>query len=395
MIEVKNLTKRYGSVEAVRNVSFSVKDGVICGFLGPNGAGKSTTMNIIAGCLAATEGKVTVNGYDIYEDPIGAKSSVGYLPEQPPLYPDMTAEEYLAFVGEARGLSGDKLWDAVDRAVARTALGEYRNRLIKNLSKGYKQRVGIAQAILADPKTIILDEPTVGLDPLQIREIRSLIRELGRDHTVILSSHILGEIAAVCNEVVIISHGQIAAADTLENLVNRYEGKNVVDLIVRGDIDTVRRIAGSVPEILDAEIGQMPMGQVRARLSTDRGSDVRETLFFRFADARIPILSMNYEETTLEKVFLELTADKPLKADSDPAEKEEAGSAEELFARKALENVSRNAEKAEADRSAEKKPEETPESAVTPEPAKPNKSDKPDKSGKADGSDDYTPLFGG
>ncbi|MBQ3637756.1 MAG: ABC transporter ATP-binding protein, partial [Clostridia bacterium] len=307
MIEVKNLVKRYGDFTAVRGVSFSVRDGVICGFLGPNGAGKSTTMNIIAGTLAATEGEVVVNGYDVYEDPIGAKSSIGYLPEQPPLYSDMTAGEYLAFVGEARGLSGDKLWEAVDRAVERTGLGEYADRMIRNLSKGYRQRVGIAQAILTDPEIIILDEPTVGLDPRQIIEIRSLIRELGRDHTVILSSHILGEIAEVCDEVIIIAHGEIAAADTLENLVNRYEGKNIVDLTVRGDAETVRRIADSVPGVTDAEIEAKSAGIVRARLSADRGTDVRETVFFRFADARIPILSMSYEETTLEKVFLELT----------------------------------------------------------------------------------------
>ncbi len=405
MIEVKNLTKRYGSVEAVRNISFTVKDGVICGFLGPNGAGKSTTMNIIAGCLAATDGEVTVNGCDIYEDPIGAKSSVGYLPEQPPLYPDMTAEEYLAFVGEARGLSGDKLWEAVDRAVKRTALEEYRDRLIKNLSKGYKQRVGIAQAILADPKTIILDEPTVGLDPRQILEIRSLIRELGKDHTVILSSHILGEIAEVCNEVVIIAHGEIAAADTLENLVNRYEGKNVVDITVRGDIGAVRRIADSVPQITEAEIDPLPKGQVRARLSADRGTDVREALFFRFADARIPILSMNFEETTLEKVFLELTAEKREPAVFDPADGADGGlSAEEIFARRAMENVGKDGPGSEesAVSSAAEEPEDAGEADEPEKPEKPDIPDNPEKPDKPakpargeQDSDDYTPLFGG
>ena len=389
MIEVKNLVKRYGDFTAVRGVSFSVRDGVICGFLGPNGAGKSTTMNIIAGTLAATEGEVVVNGYDIYEDPIGAKSSIGYLPEQPPLYPDMTAGEYLAFVGEARGLSGDKLWEAVDRAVERTGLGEYADRMIRNLSKGYRQRVGIAQAILTDPEIIILDEPTVGLDPRQIIEIRSLIRELGRDHTVILSSHILGEIAEVCDEVIIIAHGEIAAADTLENLVNRYEGKNIVDLTVRGDAETVRRIADSVPGVTDAEIEAKSAGIVRARLSADRGTDVRETVFFRFADARIPILSMSYEETTLEKVFLELTKDRPESpADTvdtaDPAVPEILGTPEPTEVPAEPEEPSESAE-----------PAEETEPAEPAKPDKPEKPAKPAKPGKKQSDDDYTPLFGG
>ena len=389
MIEVKNLVKRYGDFTAVRGVSFSVRDGVICGFLGPNGAGKSTTMNIIAGTLAATEGEVVVNGYDIYEDPIGAKSSIGYLPEQPPLYPDMTAGEYLAFVGEARGLSGDKLWEAVDRAVERTGLGEYTDRMIRNLSKGYRQRVGIAQAILTDPEIIILDEPTVGLDPRQIIEIRSLIRELGRDHTVILSSHILGEIAEVCDEVIIIAHGEIAAADTLENLVNRYEGKNIVDLTVRGDAETVRRIADSVPGVTDAEIEAKSAGIVRARLSADRGTDVRETVFFRFADARIPILSMSYEETTLEKVFLELTKDRPESpADTvdtaDPAVPEILGTPEPTEIPAEPEKPSESAE-----------PAEETEPAEPAKPDKPEKPAKPAKPGKKQSDDDYTPLFGG
>ena len=389
MIEVKNLVKRYGDFTAVRGVSFSVRDGVICGFLGPNGAGKSTTMNIIAGTLAATEGEVVVNGYDVYEDPIGAKSSIGYLPEQPPLYPDMTAGEYLAFVGEARGLSGDKLWEAVDRAVERTGLGEYADRMIRNLSKGYRQRVGIAQAILTDPEIVILDEPTVGLDPRQIIEIRSLIRELGRNHTVILSSHILGEIAEVCDEVIIIAHGEIAAADTLENLVNRYEGKNIVDLTVRGDAETVRRIVDSVPGVTDAEIEAKSAGIVRARLSADRGTDVRETVFFRFADARIPILSMSYEETTLEKVFLELTKDRPESpADTvdtaDPAVPEILGTPEPAEIPAEPEAPSESAE-----------PAEETEPAEPAKPDKPDKPAKPAKPGKKQSDDDYTPLFGG
>lgn len=400
MIEVRNLVKRYGDFEAVRGVSFSVKEGVICGFLGPNGAGKSTTMNIIAGTLAATEGEVTVNGCDIYEDPIGAKSSIGYLPEQPPLYPDMTVEEYLAFVGGARGVTD--LWKAVDRVMEKTGLTDYADRLIKNLSKGYKQRVGIAQAIIADPKVVILDEPTVGLDPRQIIEIRSLIRELGRDHTVILSSHILGEISEVCDEVIIIAHGEIAAQDTLENLTNRYEGRTIVDLTARGDADTVRRIADSIPQILESEIEQKPGGMVRARLSADRETDVRETLFFRFADARMPILSMSCEETTLEKVFLELTADKPRTPEPEdeapdvPAEDD--GSPEAVFAAQAMANVQKNAaapDKPDAEKN--ESPAPAPEGPAD-KPAEPPAPEAPKKTGKSRGKqsdDDYTPLFGG
>ena len=374
MIEVKNLVKRYGDVEAVRDVSFTVQKGMIYGFLGPNGAGKSTTMNIITGTLAATEGEVTVNGCDIYEDPIGAKSAVGYLPEQPPLYPDMTPNEYLAFVGEARGLRGDKLWDAVDRAVEKTGLGEYADRLIKNLSKGYRQRVGIAQAILADPEIVILDEPTVGLDPRQIIEIRELIRRLGRDHTVILSSHILTEISAVCDYVIIIAHGRIVASDTLENLTKRYEGKNYIDLTVRGDEASVRRAVESIPGVEEVTVDPKPLGQLHVRIAADSSADIREDVFFRFADARMPILSMEYEEVTLEKVFLELTGEK---ADSEPAGPGSAPAAQEAG------EVPETADDSEAA--------PAPESAPAEEPA-PAKPQKPKKSGD---DDDYTPLFGG
>ncbi len=374
MIEVKNLVKRYGDVEAVRDVSFTVQKGMIYGFLGPNGAGKSTTMNIITGTLAATEGEVTVNGCDIYEDPIGAKSAVGYLPEQPPLYPDMTPNEYLAFVGEARGLRGDKLWDAVDRAVEKTGLGEYADRLIKNLSKGYRQRVGIAQAILADPEIVILDEPTVGLDPRQIIEIRELIRRLGRDHTVILSSHILTEISAVCDYVIIIAHGKIVASDTLENLTKRYEGKNYIDLTVRGDEASVRRAVESIPGVGEITVDPKPLGQLHVRIAADSSADIREDVFFRFADARMPILSMEYEEVTLEKVFLELTGEK---ADSEPAGSGSAPAAQEA------------GESPETADDSEAAP--APESAPAEEPV-PAKPQKPKKSGD---DDDYTPLFGG
>ena len=410
LIEVKNLVKRYGDFEAVRGVSFNVEKGMIYGFLGPNGAGKSTTMNIITGCLAATSGEVTVNGCDIYEDPIGAKSSIGYLPEQPPLYTDMTPDEYLEFVGLAKGLTGDKLYRGIDRVIEKTGLGAYRERLIKNLSKGYRQRVGIAQAILGDPEIIILDEPTVGLDPRQIIEIRELIRELGENHTVILSSHILTEISAVCDYVIIIAHGRIVASDKLENLTKLYEGKNYVDLSVRGDIERVRRIIESVPGAGETEYEEKENGVVHARIATERNDDIRDTLFFRFADAKLPIIEMEYEEITLEKVFLELTGEgKPLSEEAVPKK----ASVEEEFAEKItrdmlekrngaentadsdadssgsdIEDSDTDSEASDSDSNASDSDDDTPTEAHEAAEAKSAK-----KSGKKD--DGYTPLFGG
>lgn len=387
MIEVKNLVKRYGDFEAVRGVSFEIKKGMIYGFLGPNGAGKSTTMNIITGCLAATEGEVTVNGCDIYEDPIGAKSAIGYLPEQPPLYTDMNPEEYLLFVGEAKGLRGDELYREVDRVIRKTGLDEYSTKLIKNLSKGYKQRVGIAQAILGNPEIVILDEPTVGLDPRQIIEIRELIKELGRDSTVILSSHILTEIAEVCDYVIIISHGRVVASDTLENLTKKYEGKNYVDITARGDEERMKKLISSIRGVLEIESEVHPDGTVHARIAVSNGNDIREELFFRFAGAQMPILSMNYEEVTLEKVFLELTSDE--NADKDVPVSPEKMTLEDAFAEKAL-NDMKNRRTEEAEKKAEEPKEENAQ-PETDDDVVPEKEDK--KSKKQD--DDYKPLFGG
>lgn len=358
---------------------------MIYGFLGPNGAGKSTTMNIITGCLAATSGEVTVNGHDIYEDPIGAKSSIGYLPEQPPLYTDMTPDEYLEFVGLAKGLTGDKLYRGIDRVIEKTGLGDYRERLIKNLSKGYKQRVGIAQAILGDPEIIILDEPTVGLDPRQIIEIRELIKELGESHTVILSSHILTEISAVCDYVIIIAHGKIVASDRLENLTKFYEGKNYVDLSVRGDLERVRRIIESVPGAGETEYEAKENGVVHARIATERSDDIRDTLFFRFADAKLPIIEMEYEEITLEKVFLELTGEgKPNAEEVSPRR----SSLEDEFAEKITRDMLLQQSAAEEDDDDNGDEDDAPSDEPEPEEKPTGKSDKKDDGG-------YTPLFGG
>lgn len=380
LIEVKNLTKRYGDFAAVQDVSFAMEKGRVYGFLGPNGAGKSTTMNIITGCLAATSGSVTIDGLDIYEDAVEAKKKIGYLPELPPLYTDMTPDEYLLFVGRAKGLRGDALYKEVERVENRTGLVGMRGRLIKNLSKGYRQRVGIAQAILGDPEIIILDEPTVGLDPLQIIEIRELVRELGADHTVILSSHILSEISAVCDYVIIIAHGKIVASDTIENLTTLYEGKSAIDLDVRGDRNTIVPLLDAYPEITAREITDGEAGLTHLRLTLAGDDDIRESLFYRFADARVPILSMNHEKVTLETVFLSLTEEKK------PAEQPE-GTVDLLTALHADEVIKREDE----DR-AENPDTETDVPVTTAgEKADTHKDDdKPDDNG-----DGYTPLFGG
>ena len=235
MIEVKNLTKYYGDHKAVDHLSFSIQDGTVCGFLGPNGAGKSTTMNMMTGCLSATEGSISICGFDIFEHPLEAKRMIGYLPEQPPLYFEETPREYLRFVAEAKKLPRESIREEIERILAETQIQDVADRLIKNLSKGYKQRVGIAQTLLGNPKVIILDEPTVGLDPLQVVEIRDLIKSLGKKHTVILSSHILSEVQNMCDEILIISKGSLIAYDTAENLEKRMLPKTSIELLTDAD----------------------------------------------------------------------------------------------------------------------------------------------------------------
>ena len=366
MIEVKHLTKRYGDHTAVNDLSITIPTGQIYGFLGPNGAGKTTTMNIMTGCLAASEGQVLIDGHDIYQDAARAKRRIGYLPEQPPLYPDMTPGEYLRFVGQAKGLKGAELKDQLDIVMDKTHITNMKDRLIKNLSKGYRQRVGIAQAILGSPDVIILDEPMVGLDPAQIIEIRELIRDLGQQHTVILSSHILSEISMVCDHIMIISKGNLVASGTPEELSQQLSGASSLRLSVKSSVEQAKAIlehllgverlvitrpgeagydsaalAGSDeptspetgidqeteprqkvepveearPEPALADSGPDP-GAVLEPLCTvvltpEKGLDIREDVFFAFCDARVPILGMSQARTSLEDVFLEVTADQP------------------------------------------------------------------------------------
>lgn len=307
MIEVKNLTKVYGTHSAVSDLSFTIEDGQIYGFLGPNGAGKSTTMNIMTGCLAATSGTVTIDGHDIYEEAQQAKKLIGYLPEQPPVYMDRTPREYLHFVAEAKGLKGAQIKKSVDEAMEVTGITEMADRLIKNLSKGYKQRVGIAQALLGDPKIIILDEPTVGLDPKQIIEIRQLIKNLAKNHTVILSSHILSEVQAVCSTVLIISHGKLVACDSPENLERLFAGGETVELLVDCTEEEAKGVLNDIGSVTGMKTAKTDEG-CAIELQTDLpGNTVCRQLFFAFARAQRPILRMTTTRASLEDIFIELT----------------------------------------------------------------------------------------
>ena len=328
MIEVSHLTKRYGANTAVDDLSFTIKKGVIYGLLGPNGAGKSTTMNIITGCLGATEGEVRVDGHSVVDEPMAAKKRIGYLPEQPPLYQEMTPKEYLRFVAQAKGIP-HKQWNSqLHRVMEKTRIIDVQDRLIRNLSKGYKQRVGIAQALLGNPEVIILDEPTVGLDPAQIIEIRELIRELGKEHTLVLSSHILSEVQAVCDHIMIISKGHLVASDTPENLTSLFAGTTTIKLEVMGDGDAVRGVLSGVEGIeIAALITEDDM--TRCELTQTGENDVRAALFTAFADAKLPILEMTRVRASLEDVFLELTSGEAAAIQPEPAAEEPAETVDE------------------------------------------------------------------
>ena len=281
MIEVKNLVKRYGDHVAVNNLSFTVEEGQIYGFLGPNGAGKSTTMNIITGYLASTEGEVLINGHNILEEPEEAKKCIGYLPELPPVYTDMTVLEYLKFVAELKKIPKDQRKKQILEVMNLVKITDMQNRLIKNLSKGYKQRVGLAQAIIGYPEVIILDEPTVGLDPKQIIEIRELIRELAKKHTIILSSHILSEVSAVCNHIMIISKGKLVASDTPEGLMTLLKGGRQMKLSVLGEQSKVEELLRSMESVKDFSM-QPPRaeGMVSVNIRTEDTEDIRVCLLY-------------------------------------------------------------------------------------------------------------------
>ncbi|SCZ78030.1 ABC transporter ATP-binding protein [Pseudobutyrivibrio xylanivorans] len=310
MITVEHLSKRYGDVLAVDDLSFKIEDGHIYGFLGPNGAGKSTTLNIITGCLAATSGEIKIDGHDIYEEEKEAKKLIGYLPEIPPLYVDQTPREYLKFVAEAKGVKKADIETEIDRVLEETHITEMQNRLIKHLSKGYRQRVGISQALIGNPSVIILDEPTVGLDPMQIIEIRSLIAELGKKHTVILSSHILSEIQAICEKVLIIYKGRLVAFDDIESLGKTMASGNEIDIISSGNPDQTIEVLEKLSSVESYNQNQSADGFSSFRLTVKSG-DVYETckgIFMTFAANNIPLVKLNPIQTTLEDIFIELTS---------------------------------------------------------------------------------------
>ena len=303
MIEVSNLVKKYGDHTAVDHLSFQIEKGKIYGFLGPNGAGKSTTMNMITGYIASTEGKVMIDGHDILEEPEAAKKCIGYLPEMPPLYFDMTVLEYMKFAADLKKIPRNQK----DKQI-KEVMDMVKDRLIKNLSKGYRQRVGLAQAILGYPEVIILDEPTVGLDPKQIIEIRDLIKGLKQKHTVILSSHILSEVRAVCDYVLIISHGKLVASDTPDNLERLAAGSNSLLMKVKVEKDMIRKALETIEGVTGVEMSYDSDEKLwKTKLSIQENVDIREKVFYAMAKANCPIYEMQVKRVSLEDVFLELT----------------------------------------------------------------------------------------
>lgn len=327
MIEVRNLVKKYGNHVAVDHLNFTVEKGKIYGFLGPNGAGKSTTMNMITGYIASTEGDILIDGHNILEEPEEAKKRIGYLPEIPPLYQDMTVREYLEFAAELKAIPREKKKSNIEEVMSTTKIEDVKNRLIKNLSKGYKQRVGLAQALLGYPEIIILDEPTVGLDPKQIIEIRDLIKGLGRKHTVILSSHILSEVSAVCDHVLIIDKGRLVASDSPENLSKLMAGDNSLELTIKGREEDIRKAFDMVENIQEVIYhDSLVKGACDVTVKVSGEQDIRENIFFALAEMKCPILKMQFGNMSLEEVFLKLTddakKDRAVEIDSEIFEKE-------------------------------------------------------------------------
>lgn len=310
MIKVEHLTKKYGQHYAIHDISFEVQKGEIVGFLGPNGAGKSTTMNIITGYLSPTEGTAYVDGFDILEEPEEVKKRIGYLPENPPLYMDMTVQEYLDFVSDIKKVDKKEKKRSMDKIMETVGIAHVRNRLIKNLSKGYKQRVGLAQALIGNPPVLILDEPTIGLDPKQIIEIRSVIKSLRSEHTIILSSHILPEVSAVCERVLIINKGKIVASDTPENLSKRLTHGSKLQLRVLGQRQKVYGILEKVPGVKYIEfIGPKEPNTVEVIVEAENEMDIRADIFYALSEAKLPILMMRAVDLTLEEIFLQLTTE--------------------------------------------------------------------------------------
>ena len=321
MVEVSHLTKKYGDFTAVSDLSFTIENGLIYGFLGPNGAGKSTTMNIMTGCLSATEGEVVIEGHDIFEEPKEAKKCIGYLPEIPPLYPDLTPVEYLEFVARAKGVPSSELDEQIESVMGETGITVYANRPIKNLSKGYKQRVGIAQAIIGHPSLIILDEPTVGLDPKQIIEIRNLIKNLGKKHTVVLSSHILSEVQAICDRVMIISRGKMVAFDALENLESLMLGEGTIEVKASCGKDVIEPVIASMEFATGYDIKEEDGGcTATIRIGSEDRQKTQAEMLRMLGEKAVPVYQITPVRASLEDVFIELTH-----GSSEPDSEEDEG----------------------------------------------------------------------
>ena len=307
MIEVKNITKKYGNFTAVDNINFKIEEGEIIGLLGPNGAGKSTTMNMITGYIEPTEGEIIVNGYDISKKPKKAKAQIGYMPEGVPLYSDLTVKEFVTYMAELKKVDRKTRKEKVEKIIEQTGLKDVEKKLTRNLSRGYKQRVSMAGALVGEPKILILDEPTVGLDPKQITEIRALIKELGKTHTVILSSHILSEVSQICNKVIIINKGKIVAIDTPENLEKKVESNNTTYVTVEDTENKMETIKEKITEIKEIKlIKENEDGTKQYVLESEKDVDLRKIVFNEFAKENITIFEMKKADTTLEDAFMKL-----------------------------------------------------------------------------------------
>ena len=334
MIQVENITKKYGSFTAVNNINFEIDEGEIVGFLGPNGAGKSTTMNMITGFIEPTSGRIIVDGYDISKKPRKAKRQIGYMPEGVPLYSDLTVKEFVTYMAELKGVPKKEKKDKVQKAIEETGLQDVQNKLTRNLSRGYKQRVSMAGALVSNPKVIILDEPTVGLDPKQVTEIRALIKELGKEHTVILSSHILSEVSQICNRVIIINNGQIVAVDTPENLEKKVVTDNSVYVTVEDTENKMDTIIEKLPEIKEVKlITENEDNTKKYMITANSDIDLRKNIFETFAKEGITIFEMKKSDVTLEDAFMQLIENEEevhdevkedvIKTENDKTEQEE------------------------------------------------------------------------
>ena len=311
MIQVENITKKYGSFIAVDNINFEIDEGEIVGFLGPNGAGKSTTMNMITGFIEPTSGRIIVDGYDISKKPRKAKRQIWYMPEGVPLYSDLTVKEFVTYMAELKGVPKKEKKDKVQKAIEETGLQDVQNKLTRNLSRGYKQRVSMAGALVSNPKVIILDEPTVGLDPKQVTEIRALIKELGKEHTVILSSHILSEVSQICNRVIIINNGQIVAVDTPENLEKKVVTDNSIYVTVEDKENKMDNIIEKLPEIKEVKLITENEDNTKKYIITANSDiDLRKNIFETFAKEGITIFEMKKSDVTLEDAFMQLINEK-------------------------------------------------------------------------------------